>query len=273
MIGYPLSHSLSPLMHNAVIEKLNLNYVYIPFEIEPDSLRVAVKGLFKSGVKGLNVTIPHKVAVIKILDELDESARLIGAVNTILIKKGSLKGYNTDADGFLESLKEKGVRVRGKKVLLIGAGGAGRAICYALIKAGSKQITIVNRNLKKAKSLLKSFSEFNSSSVLRTDKFDIENIEKELIPQHQLIVNATSLGMKNANPLEIDFKRAQKHTVVCDIIYNPPLTGFLKGARKRGLKTIDGTGMLVHQGAISFKLWTGISPPVDVMRKALKSFL
>lgn len=267
IIGFPVSHSLSPVIHNAVISKLKLNYIYVPFEVKPENLKFAVRGLFSSGVVGLNVTLPHKVDVLNFVDEIDESAKFAGSANTLILEGNRIKAYNTDAEGFLMSLREKGVEVEGKRALIFGAGGAGRAIVYALVKGGAFEITLVNRDLKKAEEVAKNFSK------VRVEEFDLNKIEEKHISEHDIIINATSMGMKGKNPLLINFKNVKKNAVVCDIVYTPLKTEFLKNAEKRGLKIVSGDGMLLYQGALSFRLWTGIAPPLNLMRSALSRAL
>ncbi len=271
ILGYPVDHSLSPPMHNAAFQALGLDWVYVPFPVRPEALESAVHGLVACGVRGFNVTVPHKVAVMKHLDEIDNTARIIGAVNTVVINSdGRTRGYNTDADGFIRSLYEESVNVKGTAVLIIGAGGAARAIACGMLREGAREIVIGNRTQEKARNLAehlkKSYSQVDIKWVPLTNV-------PALIPHCDIIVNATSLGMKGQPPLEIDLSSAKPDAVICDIVYSPIHTEFLSRAREKGLKIITGDGMLLHQGTKAFELWTGHDAPVDVMRRALNDLL
>lgn len=268
IFGYPVRHTLSPLMQNAAIEALGLNYIYIPFEVKPEELERAVNGIRALGIMGVNVTVPHKEAVIPFLDEIDEDAKLIGAVNTILNKNGRLIGYNTDSPGYISSLREDaGFEPKGKNILVIGAGGAARGIIHGLFLNGASKITIANRTTEKAKKV---------EEILRAtgNKIEIESIPFSFIKDHKvlssldLIVNTTSMGLEGGSP-DIDFSLTPEHALVSDVVYKPPVTPFMKQAQDAGRKTSGGLGMLIYQGAISLEIWTSQKAPVEVMRKAL----
>ncbi len=266
LFGYPVEHTLSPYMHNAAFELLGLDYCYIPFNVHPDNLRTAAAAIKILNIGGVNITIPHKEAIIPYLDELDREAELIGAVNTILNKDGKLIGYNTDGKGFVKSLKEKsGIVPKGKSVIIIGAGGAARAIAFSLALEGAEKLLINDIVGEKAKELSCAVSTKTS-----TEAIYIKDL-KEGIGEVDILINATPLGMRKEDPLPVLPELLSQGLFVYDIVYNPPETSLLKEAKKRGAKTLGGLGMLLHQGMLSFKIWTGKEPPIDVMRKALES--
>lgn len=267
ILGWPLGHSLSPLMQNAAFESLHLDYVYVPLPVQPEYLAQAVAGLKALDFTGANVTIPHKVAIIPYLDEIDTSAQLIGAVNTVVIKEGKCIGYNTDSQGFIQSLAMQNVSIAGKTAVIIGAGGASKAVFCGLIQHGIRHITVGARNIIKVQEFLKQFHNFKN-----VDGCDwSENIFFNRIKDCDILINCTPIGMSvdKQEDLPILWDRVNAHTVVCDLIYNPPMTPFLKSAQKHGNKIINGTGMLVEQGALAFELWTGKSGPRKIMWKIL----
>ncbi len=263
VFGWPVQHTASPCMHNAVFESLGLNWVYLPFEVEPKLLQSAVKSLIPLNIQGVNLTIPHKKDVLPFLDEISPEAQFIGAVNTIVKKDNKLTGYNTDGQGFIKSLEENKISVSGKKVLILGAGGASFGISRELILKGADKLFVANRTLKKAEDLKKMFSEIE---VLPLEKDSL----KSTIKDANIVINTTSIGMKKDDPLLIDEDcLTSSLEAVVDLIYSPAETKILKAAKNKGIKTINGLGMLLHQGALSFELWTGKKAPIEVMRKAL----
>lgn len=255
LIGYPVEHSLSPIMHNSAFQAIGLDYCYVTFPVEPSKLGDAVNGIRALSLKGVNVTVPHKEAVIKFLDSLDDEAKEIGAVNTIVNKEGYLVGYNTDGRGFMASLNENCINLKDKSVFLIGAGGAARAVAYYLSKE-AQEVLIYDIDLKKAKSL----SEALKGKVRVSE-------DMALIKDADIIINATPLGLRPEDPSPVNPSLLKEGQVVCDLIYKK--TEFLKEAELRGCITIDGLGMLLWQGVFAFELWTGIKPPVEVMRNRL----
>lgn len=266
IFGYPVEHTLSPYMHNAAFEALSLDYCYIPFNVHPDNLRSAASAIKILNISGVNITIPHKETIIPFLDELDREAELIGAVNTVLNKERRLIGYNTDGRGFVRSLREDGkIDPRGKKIMIIGAGGAARAIAFTLALEGAEKLFINDILSEKAKELSCAVSTKTS-----TEAIYIKDM-KEGIGEVDILINATPLGMKKEDPLPISPELLSKGLIVYDIVYNPPATPLLKEAKKRGAKTLGGLGMLLYQGSFSFKIWTGQEPPADVMRKELEN--
>jgi shikimate dehydrogenase len=273
IIGSPLEHSLSPAMHNAAYKALKIEYEYIPFEVSPADLKEAIKGLRALGLAGFNVTIPHKEAILPLLEEVTKVAKDIGAVNSVVIREGKLVGYNTDGEGFIESLKQDaGFNPSGKKAVILGAGGASRAVAVTLAEAGAEHLTIADMVDNKAMLLseyLISFAKTNCNSV-KMGSSELQN----RINAADLLVNATPVGMypkENESPLA-GITLPSKLTVY-DLVYNPSQTALLKAAEKAGAKTCSGLGMLVRQGAIAFALFTGEEAPLNVMWKAAENEL
>ncbi|MDS1030054.1 shikimate dehydrogenase [Bacillota bacterium LX-D] len=273
IIGYPLKHSLSPIMHNVAFKALNLNYVYVPFPIKPDNLVQTIKFLPKLGIKGVNITIPYKEEILNFLDEISEDALLIGAVNTVVIKEEKMYGYNTDGNGFYQSLIAAGFNPDGKKVLIAGAGGACRAVAFTLCKKGISDLNLAVRSFTKAEALANDLNSHFSTDIKVTY---IDNLTEEEVSEADLIINTTPVGMypqvNDLAPLKVKFLHSNQF--VCDLIYNPFETKLLQEARKKGCRTLNGLGMLVYQGAEAFSYWTGQEAPIDLMSKAvLKSLL
>ncbi|MDD1763179.1 MAG: shikimate dehydrogenase [Methanobacteriaceae archaeon] len=264
IIGDPVEHSLSPLMHNAAFKHLEMDYVYVPFHVKRGKLEGAIRGARSMGIKGLNVTIPHKTDVIPYLDELDQAARLIGAVNTIKFTENMAKGYNTDGVGAVKALEEI-TAVKDKKVVIMGAGGAARAISFQLILNGIGGLYIANRTLKKAAQLaadIENKLEF-SPEVLSLKEMELSSTD--------ILINTTPVGMyphQNQPPL-VSSEQMHPELVVNDVIYNPLKTALLKEAEEAGAQTVNGTKMLIYQGLESFRIWTGVTPPVRVFAKGL----
>ncbi len=255
-------------MHNAAFKSLGINATYLAFEVRPKDLKAAIACAKSTGVCGLNVTVPYKEKVLKYLDETDKEVSLIKAVNTIVAKKGRLKGYNTDGRGFVSSLKEAfGISPKGKSFFIMGAGGASRAISFSLAVRGARRIVLVDEISGKAMSLARSLVKNTSCEAVAVKKD--KGAMKELILNSDVFINATPCGMKPRDPQVIDPSFLYKGIFVCDIIYNPRATRLLRDAKRRGARTLNGIGMLLNQGAISFELWTGRKAPVKVMKKAL----
>lgn len=269
VFGQPVAENPTIVMQEAGFKAAGLNWRYLNLEVAPKDLAVAMKGLRAMNFRGINLTIPHKVAVLKYLDEIAEDAKLIGAVNTVVRKGDKLIGENTDGKGFLKSLRDDAkVNPKDEKVVILGAGGAARAIAVELALAGATHLTIINRSRERAKplvSLLNKKTKAKASFVLWDKTYSIP-IDTDVV------VNATSIGLypKVKEKPKINFDSITSGMVVCDVIPNPPDTPFLQEAKKRGAKTLDGLGMLVYQGAIGFKLWTGKNAPVAEMKKALE---
>lgn len=272
LIGDPVEHSVSPVMHNAAFSSLGLDYIYLPFRVAIDNLVRAIDGLKVLNIRGLNVTIPHKVAVIPLLNDMEPMAEKIGAVNTIVNDKGRLKGHNTDASGFLKSLLERGVEPKGKKVVVLGAGGVSRAISFILADRGA-DIVILNRRLEMdwAVKLASSISQLSANEVKALELND-ENLSS-VLEGADILVNATSVGMSpDINQSPISASLLKPELVVFDAVYNPLKTRLLAEAEAVGAETISGIDMLVWQGALAFELWTGAKAPIDIMKaKAIKA--
>lgn len=263
LIGWPVEHSVSPAMHNAAFEALGLPWRYTLIPTAPDRLEQEVANLRGGGFRGVNVTVPHKQSVMPYLDEITEAARAIGAVNTIVVEGGRLIGHNTDADGFWRALREAGYEPAGKRALVLGAGGAARAVVYALGRGGSR-VSIWNRTAARASSLTLDMQRVNviPSVVARLSDLEPGNVD--------LLVNTTPIGMwpqEDASPWPSTLP-IPAHWTVFDLIYNPVETRLLARAAAAGARAIGGLAMLVHQGALAFELWTGQSPPTDVMMAA-----
>ncbi|MBR0271514.1 MAG: shikimate dehydrogenase [Methanobrevibacter sp.] len=267
LIGHPVEHSFSPPMHNAAFKKLDMDYVYTAFDVNPQDLENAIKGAEALNIKGFNVTIPHKIEVMKYLNEIDEVAKLIGAVNTIDFK--DLKGYNTDGIGAIKAIEEV-TSVKNKNVVVAGAGGASRAISFYLAKYGVDTLTILNRNVEKAQKL--------SEDVLKSGLID--NVESGQINDMDLgdadiLINTTPVGMHpnvDVDPIASSDKM-HEDLVVFDAVYNPNETVLLKEAIKADAIPVYGIKMLLYQGAESFEIWTGKKAPIDVMEDALTKYL
>jgi shikimate dehydrogenase len=266
IIGDPVEHSLSPVMHNAAFKKLGLNLVYVAFTVTPTELKDAVLGAKSLGLRGLNVTMPHKNAVMNYLDEVDATAKAIGAVNTVLNNTGKLVGYNTDGKGAMIALQENGVYPEEKKLLLLGAGGAAKAIAYQAAQ-DVEELVILNRTPENAKKLAemlrKSFGVKVKGGTLSSEAL------KEELPTTDILVNATSVGMHpdvDSSPVLSDYLRSD--LCVMDIIYNPLETKLVADAKAAGAKVVSGVEMLIYQGAVAFQIWTNCPAPIDVMRAA-----
>jgi len=262
VIGKNIENSFSPLIHNQIILKYLLNFCYLPFQIAETDLSKAFQGIKALNIRGVNVILPYKERVIEFLDELEESARRIGAVNTIVNNKGILAGYNTDAIGFKKSVQEEGkFIIKRKKAVILGAGGATRAVVYALLEEGIKEVCIFNRTLEKAKKIKQDFSSFFPESSIYAFPLREESI-KDKIKKAHLLVNTTSVGMppKIDNTPLPDEKLFHPNLLVYDLIYHPAKTLFLRQAERAGAKIINGLPMLVYQGIESFYLWTGLKP-------------
>lgn len=269
IIGSPITHSLSPLMQNAAIEALGLDFVYVPFAVPADGLSLAVQGLRNLGVAGFNVTIPFKTAVIPYLDKLAPEAELIGAVNTVNREGDFLVGYNTDGAGLLKSLAEDlDFTPKGAHVLVLGAGGAARGAIASLCKAGVESVTIANRSRNKGEELLSCFK-----SVFPQVKIDLSSLDvlgsPDLLHGIDLIVNTTSVGMNNTSFDGLDISLMNPDTRIYDMVYAPLETPLLAAAKVMGLKTANGIGMLAAQGEIAFAVWTGCAPPSGLMKSCL----
>ena len=268
LIGWPVSHSVSPAMHNAAFAKLGLNWRYVPLPVPLDPaerIGEAVRGVRALGMKGCNVTVPHKQSVMPHLDALTQAAEAIGAVNTIIVQEnGALLGDNTDAPGFVRDVKSHGVALAGKRALVLGAGGSSRAVVYGLAEAGCESIAIVNRTAEKAQELAAAMQPYFPSCTVKNARLT------EAAPHADFVVNCTSLGMTpkvDSTPWDeaIPFRKEQ---IVYDLVYNPRETRLMRKAAVDGATAVGGLGMLVWQGAIALERWTGKSAPVETMADA-----
>ncbi|MDR3591618.1 MAG: shikimate dehydrogenase [Negativicutes bacterium] len=267
LLGWPVGHTLSPVMQNAAFAAAGLDFCYVAFAVKPEELPQALAGAKALGFGGLNLTIPHKVEIMRWLDELDRSAQLVGAVNTVVFESGRAIGYNTDADGFVNSLQTEGVATDGKKVAVLGAGGAARAVVHGLLDNGVQVVSVGARDAAKAAAFAGSFG-----SGGRVRGFDWKQQEfAQVLSDCDILVQSTPVGMwpQAGAEVPLDWEALSPAAVVCDLIYNPATTSFLARAAADGHKTIGGAGMLVGQGAAAFTLWTGIQAPREVMRQAL----
>ena len=266
VIGDPIEHSLSPTIQNAAFRHLKLDFVFLAFRVKAVNLEKAIRGMQGLAIHGLNVTMPHKSAVVDFLDEVDSTVKFLGSANTILNRNGELSGFSTDGVGALRALRENDVSLSGNKVLLLGAGGAAKAIAFALAPEVG-ELAILNRSAEKAETLaenLKSISNLKVvGSVLSADAI-AENLQEA-----DVLVNATSAGMKpNLYQSLVASQLLRSDLTVMDIVYNPVETKLAKDAKAAGAKVISGVEMLIYQGAASYEIWTGRSAPIEVMRKA-----
>lgn len=268
IIGYPVEHSFSPVMHNFISETIHNNYVYSAWCVKPENLEKAIDGIRALGISGINVTAPHKVEVMKYLDCISDVAKELGSVNTVVNRDGKLYGYNTDADGFCMALDKAGIQIKGSKILIIGAGGVVRPTLIRLIDNGAAEITVVNRTKSKAMAM--------AEDILNTKGFKVRTEIDKL--KFDIVINTTSAGMEpqeNVLPIDSieeinDLSFIDENTAVVDMIYNPDETLFLKKARENGAKTLNGLGMLIYQGIIAYELFTDTKLPSDMGERIKK---
>jgi len=265
LFGHPVSHSQSPMMHNAAFSKTGLDFAYVAFDVDADSLEDAVAGIRALGLKGINVTIPHKVAILPMLDEIDPLAKRIGAVNTVVIEDGRLIGYNTDGMGYVRSLAEEtGIELDRQIVTMVGAGGAARAVAFTLAEKGVKEIRIINRSRERAAILAESLQAIVPTKIVE------QGAGKAAIADASLLINTTSIGMlPNVDEMPVPKEWLHDRLIVSDLIYNPLQTKLISEARAIGARVHSGVGMFVNQGALSFELWTGKKASTEVMRETV----
>lgn len=273
IFGNPLQHSLSPVMHNAAFAAAGLDYIYVPFQVEKASLPDAIKAIRVLNLVGVNITIPYKEAVLPYLDEISTEAGVIGAVNTVINRQGRLCGENTDGKGFIKALSEQvGFSPTGKTVLVLGAGGAARAVAVQLAFSGTAKLILANRSRQRAEGLACIITEKTGAEVVVVD-WPGQEVQKmdSIIDNADLVVQATPVGMYPhiSETIPFPFNQIKQGAVVCDLVYNPAQTKFLKKAGQNGAVNVNGLGMLLYQGALAFEFWTGIPAPVQVMRDAL----
>ncbi len=271
LIGHPIGHTFSPLLHNTAFELLGLDYTYLAFDVHPQYLELALRGVLALGISGANVTIPHKENIMRFLDEVAGEASLIGAVNTIVNEGERLIGYNTDAFGFVESLKLYKDELQDQIVSVIGAGGGAKAVVYGLVKFfRPKMVNIVHRNPERVESFRKYIKDMLNFNQVKTVELFSGDLGEQLA-QSKLIVNATPVGM---SPKEgesvIDAEEVfGDQQIVYDLIYNPLETKLLRAAKRRGARTINGLDMFIHQGAKSFEIWTNKQMPIEEIRSTI----
>ena len=270
LFASPSAHSISPIIHNNAFEKLGLNYAYLSFEVGKDNLKDAVQSIKTFNMRGVNLSMPNKKEVIQYLDEISETAELSQSVNTIVNDNGVLKGYSTDGKGFFKSLEEEKIFIKDKNITILGTGGASIAIISQAVFEGIKNIFVFKRdkNWEEQKKILDNIASKTNCNI-ELNSLEDKNILKRKIEESDLLINATSVGMKENISLIEDKSFFRKYLTVCDIIYNPAKTRLLQIAEKEGCKIINGIGMLLYQGALSFELWTNKKMPVDYIKEII----
>ncbi len=267
--GHPIAHTASPAMHNAAFAALEMNWAYLAFDVDPANLHRALLGAREMGFRGVNLTVPHKVLALDVVDEIDPEARQLGAVNTVLFDGGKLRGYNTDGYGIAKAIKEEfNFEFADKRILVLGAGGAGRAIAVKAALDGAARIYIANRSAGRTESIMKEVQAAGSECVsLDLTADGLKPIGKEL----DLLINATSVGLKPGELLAVPRSLFSSGLFVYDTIYRPAETELLSTSAAAGARTANGLSMLLHQGAKAFEIWTGAKAPLTVMRRALRA--
>lgn len=271
LLGSPVAHSISPMMHNESFRRLNLDYVYLCFDVGTDSLKTAVEGLKTLGVRGFNCTMPDKNLMCELADKLSPAAQMIGAVNTVLNENGILTGYNTDGMGYMQAVKDAGYDIIGKKMTLLGAGGAATAVCVQAALDGVKEINVFSIRDKffdRAKKLVDTINKETKCKAGLYD-FEDESLLKKSIDESDILTNGTSVGMAPNTDACIIKDKSFLHEglIVSDVIYNPRETKLLQMAKETGCDTFNGLYMLLYQGAEAFKIWTGKDMPVEIIKE------
>jgi len=272
LIGFPIKHSYSAIMHNAAFKSLGIDAEYELFEIEPKNLKEKFSGLVNEGLSGLNVTIPHKETTMKLLNEVDEESKLIGAVNTVKIMDDkTTKGFNTDGLGFITHLKDViGFDPKGKQTSMLGAGGAAKAVSIQLAKSGAKNILLFDIDQNKTEALASNLKK----NFPKCDVKVVSSADALLHDKPDFLVNATPIGMHPDDGLVFDSVNFHRKLVVYDLVYNPTQTPLLREAKAKGCAGVfNGLGMLLYQGALAFKVWLEADPPVEIMEEALRGIL
>ena len=269
VFGSPIKHTASPAMHNAAFGAFEMNWAYLAFRVDPQNLRSALRGANDMGVVGINLTIPHKIMALDCIDEVDAEARKLGAVNTVSMEKGKLHGFNTDGYGFLKAIKEDfNLSIRGKQVLVLGAGGAGRGIAVKCALDGAARVIVANRTTARIEPIAQEIR--GTKTEFLALKLAAEDIRK-VIHEVDLVVNATSVGLQEGDSLGLGADLFSPRLHVYDTIYRPAETELLRVAESAGAKVANGLSMLLHQGAKAFEIWTKRKAPLAVMRRALRA--
>jgi shikimate dehydrogenase len=270
IFGHPVKHSLSPDMHNSAFNELGLNSVYVAFDIDPENIEEATKAIRVMGIKGINITIPHKQTIIHYLDEVSPDAKLTGAVNTVKNENGRLSGYNTDVGGFLRAIREDlDFSPEGTTLFLVGAGGAARAVLSAFCMNGGATVYLTDIIQDKALELADQFKANFENITIETLEIDNKSTVSQKLSESDILVNASPAGMDGVGALDLPLASLNKNAVVYDLVYKPPNTKLLTDAKELGHKASGGLTMLLYQGAESFEIWTGEDAPVEIMKKAL----
>lgn len=272
LLGYPIRHSRSPHMHNMAFQHLGLNYAYLVFEVQDDNLKEAIAAMKTLDVAGFNVTMPNKSNVIPLLDEVSPEAKLIGSVNTVFNDKGKLVGYNTDGKGYVMALADQGISPKGKRIVMAGAGGAARSVSIQLALDGAEEIIILNRDLAAAEEICSTINSNISTCKTYASEYDDEKLRKQL-KEADLFINCTPLGMHPHEDKSIinDSSMLHQGLVVSDIVYSPSKTKLMEIAEEAGCKTFNGLGMMIGQGALAFKIWTGVDMPINYVKEIILS--
>jgi shikimate dehydrogenase len=269
VFGSPITHTASPAMHNAAFKALKMNWAYLAFPVEPQNLRGALLGARAMGLKGINLTVPHKLLALDIVDEVNEDARKLGAINTVLIEDGKLRGFNTDGHGIAKAIKvEFNFTFKGKRVLVLGAGGAGRAIAVQCALDGAAKVFVANRTAAKIDPIAREIAA--TKTVFRALALNTDEISR-VIDEVDLLINATSVGLREGESLGLNAKLFSPRLFVYDTVYRPAETELLRMAAAAGAKTANGLSMLLHQGAKAFEIWTKHKAPLAVMRRAVNA--
>jgi shikimate dehydrogenase len=268
IVGHSIDYTLSPAIHNAAFNSLEMNWLYVPLRVSPGGLKHAMLGLRALGFKGCNVTIPHKVETAGYMDELRGPAAVLASVNTVVCSDSLLIGYNTDVEGFRSFLGEAGARSSGASVLLIGAGGASRAVALALAEEGAARIFVMNRSQENALELADLLKRVTPATEISLRTFDFEG--SRVLGECEMVINCTPLTGSEGSELPLDYEDFNADKWAIDLKYSARGTAFMKEASARGARTADGEGMLLHQAAASFSLWTGREAPLPEMREAYR---
>ncbi len=272
ILGHPVEHSLSPAMHNAEFERMGLDYVYVPAPVTLENLELSIKGLVAAGVVGMNVTIPHKQAVMPFLDEISDDASQVGAVNTIKLEaNGKLKGYNTDIDGWVRDIQED-ILLERNAVCIVGAGGAARAVVVGALKAGASRLFLCGRNMDTVSGLADAVRQKMPDADITFRAMDDPDCRADLAACN-IVVNTTPVGMESTQGMPVPAEWLDRNQYYYDTIYTPGETELMRAARQNGCAVKGGLGMLAYQGAVAFEIWTGQAPDVERMKSTLRRIL